>query len=236
MPLPAVVDSLEGVEEPVRKFYTEVKEGELAGHFVLDADITGHPKLTSARAESVGERKKRQTAEASLKAFQDLGYTPEQIAEIKRKAEEHGGEKDPDKLVEKRVKAVRDEFEPVVTERDTLKAENRRLKLTDKVRADFIAAGGFEEDADDVVRLTEATFDLDDKGRPVVLDDEGDPTGQSPKEWFEKVYKKKKPKVFKGSVVPGSGARGGDGGAGAGDLEKLSPTQRLTEARRRGLK
>jgi len=233
MALPGVVDSLDGIEEPVRKFYAKGEDGK----FVLDVDVESHPTTAGLRTTKDKERADRKKAETALKAYQDSGLSPEQITELVKKGKpkgEHDATPDVDKLIEKRVKEAVDALQPDLKERDELKSENRKLKLTDKVRAAFIAAGGIEEDAEDVLRITEAQFDLKD-GKVVVIDEDGDPTSMDPKKWFETVYKVKKPKYFKGKDASGSGARSGDGGSGAGDLDKLSPTQRLTEARRRGI-
>jgi len=226
MALVREVDALDDVPEWAKAGYKQV------GEKWVNDDVEDVGALKGALKK---EREGRELTAKELAAFKNLGMSPDQIAEIKAKAAS-SPDKDVDKLIEKRVAEAKKEFEPVVAERDALKTENRKLKLTDKVRADFIAAGGLEEEADDVVRLTEGRFDLGDKGKIVVLDDEGDPTGQSPKEWFEKIYKKAKPGRFKGSNASGSGARGGDGGSGSNaDLEKLPPEERLAEARRRGI-
>src|SRR6185503_1614540 len=108
--------------------YTKAEDGELAGKFVLDADVSSHPKVTAVKAESIKERKARQTVEAALKAFQDLGLSAEQIAEIKKKAEAGAGGKgdeDFEHKVAKRVQVELDKLKPDLEERDRLKAENR---------------------------------------------------------------------------------------------------------------
>lgn len=239
--LAAVVDSLDGVAEAHRDLYVK-GEGDQAGKFVLDADVESHPAVAGLKSTVKSTRQEREDARAALKAFKDLGYTPEQIAEIKRKAEAGAGDKgdeDFERRVAKRVKEALDKVQPDLDELPKVRAENRKLKLTDKVRGEFILAGGFDEDADDVVRLTEGRFDLDKNGKVVVLDDDGEATSLTPKEWFEKTYKKQKPKLFKGTDASGSGARGGSGAGGSGylaELEKLTPAQRLTRLRQEGAK
>lgn len=223
------VDSLDEVPEWAKAGYKQV------GEKWVNEDIEDVSNLKSAAA---ARKRERDELEAFVKPYKALGLPPDQLAEIVKKAKGEGGSDEQiEARIEKRLKAFREsEHEPVVKERDALKAENRKLKLTDKVRADFLAAGGLDDEADDVVRLTEGRFDLGDKGKIVVLDDEGDPTGQSPREWFEKVYKKSKPGRFKGSNASGSGAKGSDGGAATTvDLEKMPPEERLAEARRRGI-
>lgn len=233
--LAAVLDTLDGVSEAVREFYTEVD-----GRFVLDADVETHPGTEKLRKTASARKREREAVEEELKAFKELGATPEELRDLKKKLEAKPKEGEPEDLerrIEKRVAEVKKEFEPIVTELEAMKAENRMLKLTDKVRAAFIAAGGIEEDADLVLKDTESRFDLDEKSRVVVLDDERDPTGHQPQEWFEKVYKKSRPKFFKGTGAAGGGSTGGGGGSAAPDeLAKLPPAERLSRARELGSK
>ncbi len=237
MGLQGVVDSLEGLDEPIKKLYTEVKDGELAGKFVLDVDVTGHPKVASARAESTKERKARQAVEAELKVYKDLGYSPEQIAEAKRKAETGAGNKDDDdfeKRVTKRVQEALDKVKPDLDRVKTLEEENTELKLDNSLRQDAAAAGMLPEEVEDQIYLLvhgkKPRFKLNEKGKPVVLDDEGDPTGQTPREFFDKL-KKTRPKLFTGTTGGGSGGRGSDGGTVAGEAAtRALPGGRMVEA------
>lgn len=233
--LAAVLDSLDGVAEPLREFYQEQD-----GKYVLDADVEAHPSTEQLRQTAKARKSERESVERTLKEFRDLGMTPEEIRELKGKLTEPPGPGEPkdfEKLVAKRVDEVKKEFEPVVAENDRLKGELKQLRLTDRVRADYIAAGGIEEDAELVLKDTDGRFDLSDKNKVVVLDDDGDPTGMTPKEWFEKKYKPTRKKFFKGTGAAGSGAAGGSGGSDASDdLAKLPPAERLNRARELGLK
>lgn len=232
MALAREVDSLDGIDEKYHGFYAKQENGKY-----LWADLEDVGNLKGALKK---ERDGREFTEKELKAFKDLGLTAEQIRELK---DSKGGEPKPpedvEKLIAKRLAEKEKEWEPVRLERDALKAEVRTLKLTDKVRADFVAAGGIEADAELMLAdpLTQHRFDLNDKGKIVVLDEDGDPTGMTPKEFFEKVYKGKRPKFFKGTGAGGSGASSGDGGSGTSkDLMDLPPAERLAAARERGLK
>lgn len=230
--LAAVLDSLDDVAEGVREFYTEVD-----GRFVLDADVDQHPATEKLRKTASARRREREEVEAQLKEWKDLGATPDEIRELREKARQaidKGDKPDLDKLREKWVAEAKKEFEPVVSERDALRTELVKFKLTDRVRADYLAAGGFEEDAELAIKDNEGRFALGEKDKVQVLDEDGDPTGMTPREFFEKVYKKHRPKFFKGTGAAGGGATGGSGGSGDADLAKLSPAERLTELRRRG--
>lgn len=225
--LAAVVESLDAIEdEGARKFYTEQD-----GKFVLDADVEGHPAVAGLKSTVKAVRGEKELTAKELKAYKDLGFTPEQIAELKEKADRVGKDNpDFEKLLDKRIKEVETKYAKDIEERDALRKENRTLKLTDKVRAAFLASGGRKADADLAVLDTEAVFDLNDKGKIVVLDEDGDPTGKTPEQYFAEVYKAKRPNLFEGSGASGSGARGGAGGSGAdSDVRKL-PGARMVEA------
>lgn len=218
MALVREVDRLDDVPDWARAGYKQVGEKWVNEDV---EDVSGLKNTAAAR------KKERDDLDTQLKAYKALGVPAEQLAEIVKKAKGEGGtDDDVEKRIQKRIDAFKAEhLDPAVKERDALKAENRKLKLTDKVRADFLAAGGLEDEADDVVRLTDGRFDLGEKGKILVLDDEGDATGQSPKEWFEKVYKKSKPARFKGQAGGGSGLRPGDGDHKPGGVLTLTRDQ-----------
>lgn len=220
--LPGVVESLDAVDEAFRPAYVEQD-----GKYVLDAEFDGHPVQAKLKRAIATERESRELTAKELKAFKDLGFSPEQIAEIKAKADAAKDDKQPDfeRVLAKRMQEVEERFKPIVTEAESLRSENRRLKLTDKVRAAAIKAGVIEDEVDDVLRLTEAHFELDKEGRPIVLDDDGDPSDKTPEQWFTEVYKKQRPGRFKGTGGSGSGARGSAGtDAGTGTVT-LTPEQ-----------
>jgi hypothetical protein len=231
--------TVDEIPAPYREMYKPVeKDGKTA--FINDdiEDVTG------LKATVKATRTERDEAKARAKVFEDAGLSADEIDEIKdaiaerKKRGTKTDDDDVEALIDKRIKARDKEvYEPVVKERDELRSENRQLLLTDKVRSAFIAAGGLDEDADDVVRIYEARFDLkigeDKKKKIVVLDEDGDPTGQSPKEFFEKLQESR-PKFFKGSGGSGGGAEPvrAAGGTGAREaLMALPPAERLTASR-----
>lgn len=218
--LPGVLESLDTIDEPLRGAYVEQD-----GKYVLDAEFDGHPAQAKLKRALASERESRELTAKELKAFKDLGFSPEQIAEIKAKADAaHQGQPDLEKILAKRIQEVEERFKPIVTEAEGLRHENRQLKLTDKIRAAALKAGVIEDEVDDVIRLTEAHFDLDKDGRPIVLDDDGDPSGKTPEQWFTEVYKKQRPSRFKGTGGSGSGARGSAGTEPPGAIT-LTPEQ-----------
>ncbi len=233
MALAREVESLDAVPEWAKAGYKQV-EG--TGKWVNE-DIEDVAALKGALGK---ERTAKELTAKELKSFKDLGFTADEIRELQAKVEakrESGGtNEEVEKLVAKRVKEVEDRLKPDLEERDALRAENRQLLLTDKLRADFIAAGGVEDDADDVVRLYGERFELGDKNdkgkrKITVKDDDGDPTGMSPQEWFEKVLKVRKPKFFKGTGATGGGATGGGSGGSGADAEiRKLPGNRMVDA------
>lgn len=214
MALAREVDSLDTVPEYARAGYKQV------GEKWVNEDVEDVSALKGALKK---EREGRELTAKELAAYKAAGATPEEIAELKRKGAPAGPDAEHlETLVNKRLA-------PVLLERDALAAENRTLKLTDKVRADFLDAGGRKVDADLALLETNGRFTLSDKGKVVVLDDDGDPSGVSPKEWFATQYKERRPNLFEGTNASGGGAQhGGSGGSGDADIRKL-PGARMVE-------
>ena len=117
----------------------------------------------------------------------------------------------------------------------------KKYKLIDPLRAIWLEAGGFPEDFDVAMLEIASRFKLVEeegkKPRIVVLDEDKDDTDTSPKEFFEKLYAKQRPKFFKSRTGHGSGADNKqNGGNVAGvDYSKLSPQERLRVAREAGI-
>lgn len=230
MALAREVESLDDVPEYARPGYKQV------GEKWVNEDVEDVSGLRTTMQTERATRKTLEKEVAELRPFKELGMSAREIAdqkaEIARLRASGGSQDDVEKLIEKRLKQVRDEeLGPVAKERDTLRAENRDLKLTDKIRAAFLEAGGRKEDVDLAVLDTTKRFDLNDKGKIVVLDDEGDPTGETPKEWFEKRYKTSRPNLFNGSGASGGGASGGGpGGSGDAEVRKLTGARMVESA------
>lgn len=231
--LPAVYDKLDAIPEPVREYYTEQD-----GKFVLNAEVETHPAVGGLKSALGKERDGRKKVEETYK-----GIDPARYHQLVKEAEEreHQGKPDLDKIVEKRVKETELKFAPVLERVSVLEKENRTLKLDDRVKAAALKAGMLPEDVDDEMTILlhgrKPRFDLNDEGRVIVLDDDGDPLNVPPEKWFAETYKSRKPKVFAGTTGSGSGARGSTGGSGSiKELENLPPAARLTRARELGMK
>lgn len=84
MALKAVLDSLDGLEEGLRSLYTQKD-----GRFVLD--VEGLEDTSGLKSALEKERKAAREYERKIRAWQELGKTPEEIAELleaQKKAEE----------------------------------------------------------------------------------------------------------------------------------------------------
>lgn len=225
--LAPVVESLDKIPEAQREFYTEQD-----GKYVLDTDVTSHPgtsALKSALGKERDEKKERGARVSQLE--QEIADLK---AKIEQKEEKGGDTKDLDKLLKKREDDLRAEFAPKLKELEDLKASNRREAKERVMRTAALKAGVMEERLEDALLSANRHFELDEKtGKLQVVDGDGDPTGQTPEEFFAKKFKEVKPWFYKGADTSGSGAEPETkGGAGKGDgLEGLSPVQRINAFR-----
>jgi hypothetical protein len=212
--LPAVIESLDKVEEAFRGAYVE-KEG--GGGFVLDADVEAHPTvagLKTAKERATAERKR---LEAALKPFEgvDRARYDQLVKEAEEREAAGGGEKDPEKLRKKIEADIRKELEPVITERDTLKGQLEKHQLFDVADAAALKGGVLPERLEDA-RAVYGRFVRLHAGKVEVLDKEGDPTGESVEKFFAEQFKAMKPWFYAGSGASGGGAQQSASGGGAG--------------------
>lgn len=216
--LAAVLESLDSVAEPLRELYTEVD-----GKFVLDADVEGHPAVGGLKSALEKERKERKDLLARIRGAGDpaeLDRLKAELEELKGKA---AGESKPD------VEALRKKWDAesatrlqaIERERDQSRAELRQLKLDDRLRLAALDAGVRKSALEDVLEVTRRHFDLDDKGRVVVLDDDGDPSSKTVEKFFEGL-KETKSWFFEGAPGAGSGTRGGGGSGLSGGVLTIS--------------
>lgn len=227
--LPAVIESLDKVDEPFRSAYVE-KEG--GGGYVLDADVEAHPTVAGLRTTKDKATAARKAAETALARFKDVD--PERYAQLVKEAEDReaaGGDKPDVEKLRKKVEAdVRKELEPTIRERDELKVAMEKHQLFDVADAAALKGGVLPERLDDA-RKVYADFIRLNAGKKVeVLDDEGEPSGETLEKFFAERFKKQKPWFYAGSGASGGGATGG-GGSGGGDAEvRKLPGGRMVEA------
>lgn len=121
----------------------------------------------------------------------------------------------------------------------TLERDLRHYKLTVPLRDIAVKAGVIAEDLDLVMLDVQSRFKLDENGKIVVLDSDGDVSDVTPQKFFETLYKEQRPKFYKASDAGGSGAHNdkkGGGAVSAAEFLKLSPAEQLKRARESGSK
>jgi hypothetical protein len=117
---------------------------------------------------------------------------------------------------------------PIEDERDRYKAENRKLKLTDRVQALYLANGGMSDRVEDAMLVLERRTDLGDADGIVWKDKEGGITADTPEVFFRRL-KGEKPWLFQGTGSSGSGASESNGQGGSEN--SVTPAQALERKR-----
>lgn len=190
MALKAILDSVDDLDENLQPLYAEQKEGPAKGKFLLQVEGVNGFALENVdglkRALST-ERSAKEEAEAKLKDFGDLN--PDEARKAIEKAERLSKidpEKEADKIVEERVKAVREkmeaahkaELEKLTGERDSLSKEvEQGARLAAKAAA-FDKHGAIPERRaalDAYVDRYLRTEVVDGKRVTKVVDDDGNP-------------------------------------------------------------
>lgn len=106
-------------------------------------------------------------------------------------------------------------LKPIEEERDRVKAENRKLKLDDRVRALGLKYGWMPDRVEKAMRDLQGRVDLtEDEKSIVVKDAAGNLTTEPIDDFLQKTYKKEAPFFYAGSGGAGSGSEGSGGGAG----------------------
>jgi len=207
MPLPTFA-TLDEVPEAVRDGYIEKN-----GKWVPD---------NSADRTILAEKKAADAELARLRAA--LGDTkPEDIAAL-RKAQKDAEEAeqrkagDFDKLLEKRLNETKAEYEKRINELAPYKTKYEDRELDIAIRDAAAKAGVISEDMKHVLQITKGSrVKLDEKtGKPVVVDADGDVTGQSVEKFFAETFKAEAPKFYEAAGGSGGGATGGTAAAKAG--------------------
>ena len=195
MPL-KLYDSQDAVPDALRATAIETKDGKFA---VVEEDASlgekGERALEAAKTKAREEERARKAAE-------------KQLEELKLKAEAAEKGISEAALEEIRQKANADK-KPLEDELATVKAENRKLKLTDRVQALYLANGGMSDRVEDAMLVLDRRTELGDAGGIVFKDKDGKATADTAETFFPKL-KIEKPWLFKGSGSRGSGARGSD--------------------------
>ena len=227
MALPRTVESIEEVDEKFREAYVESDKG----GFILDIEGVDNVDHLRNAYEKVKEDKKQlakraKEAENQLKALE--GIDPEQYRELVdlkerielEKLESEGEYKKALQTTEEKYKTTlskeRDKYTSLLNEatekQQTLMQQLEQVQLVEKGKTAMIKSGVLAEDVDDVWSLTSKYFQLGEDAKPVVLDDDGNPTSLTIDEFYDNVYKERKPKFY-------ASKRKGGGGSPTGNKE-----------------
>lgn len=211
MPLPTFAKQ-EEIPEAFRSEYEE-------------RDGVWHPKATGEleverkkRAELLDEKKKEEKRRQDVERERD---------ELKRSADAKAAG-----ISEEELQKIRDAEaaarKPIEDELAQAKAENRKLRLTDRVQALALKFGVLPDRIEDAMQLLEKRTDLTDANGIVVKDKNGAVTTEKIEDFLQKTFKAEKPWLYAGSGGAGSGSPGPGGG---GDPPP-APDKEAQEARR----
>lgn len=193
-------ESKDAIPEEFREAAIETKDGRFL--VVRDEDTSG---LKSALEKERGARKEAEKAAKERAArLQEL--------ELEAKASKEGLTTDKLKEIRQQVAA---EYEPFKAKAEQYAAENRALKLNDRVKA-LLAKAEFV-DAEVAWKLFGEQFDLTEDGQPIVKD----APGTSLDAHIAKIAEAH-PYLVKGSQIAGGGAAGAKAGAAPASPTKVS--------------
>lgn len=220
-----IIENLDSVPEAEKANWTEVD-----GKFQRDVEMPDVSGLKSAL------QKEREAREASAKnlaeniaKFKDVD--PEKYATMIKAHEEGLTEKE---RFENALKKRDAEIERVKLEGDSkakdLEQKLHKFHLDREARKAALDAGVIPEDIDDVLLITAKNRRLDEEGNIVVVDEDGDPTAKTLKEFYSKDFKELKPRYFPG-IPGGGGTPPGTHKTGNADITKMTPRERLDYSR-----
>lgn len=214
MPLPTF-DSRDEIPEAFRESYVE-RNGKFVPDDGFQRQLLDEKKKADAELakirQALGDRKPEDIA-ALLKAQQEAEE------ERQRKAGEH------DKILEKRINETKAEYEKRISELAPYKTKYEDSVLEGAIRKAAIAANVNAKDLEEyVIPLTKGRrITLDEQGKLVVKDKEGDPTGLTVEKFFAETFKAESPKFYEGTGGSGGGATAGTGGkVGPGGTIKIT--------------
>jgi ribosomal protein L22 len=242
MSLQLIVDTLEGLAEPVAALYAKGEDGK----FKLGVD--GVPDVTNLQKALRAERDARAAADRIAKDFEGLDAT-----EVRNMLKQMEGNEEAqllkagkiDDVIARRTQKLVQENERKLKEAmDKVSAESSRAQkliakvLDGAVTAAASKAGLHPQAIDDAMLHARAIFSLDDGGNAVQMGEDGKPvlgkdgkTPFTPAEWLESM-REQKPHWFP-ATANGGGARNSSG-TPRQDLSKLSPVERMNIARQQG--
>ena len=223
------VPTLDEVEENLRSFYSEKEEG---GKKVYILEVEGavpKDKLDEFRSGNISERKKREEAEAALKAFKDLKMTPDEVRELAdKRAELEAGKLvksgDLEAAVEQRVAGLVKDHKALVESLTGELGETKQQLATRVIDGTILTTArkyGLRKGADsDIVARGHRVFRMHE-GKMTAFEADGktvkfgktgvDPL--TPEEWMKEQAEESAKHLF--AENSGGGASGGSAGGGS---------------------
>jgi hypothetical protein len=199
-----ILDSLDSVSQELRPVYTEHE-----GKFILDPDkYAEHQKkpLLDKNKQLITELRSAQGQAKRFESLKDLD--DDQLGQLLETHNSNGDTKaKSDEGTTKLTKKHADEKKKLQDQIDSLTKEVKHYKLILPLKDIALEAGIFPDSVDLVIYDTGKYFRLDDNGKIVVLDEDGDPTDVTPQKFFSDVYKERRPRFYAPSNAGGSGAR-----------------------------
>lgn len=244
MTIEFVVDSIDAVDESLRGAYIENE-----GKYAFDPDKYAELKaagLKKKNYELIDAQKKLKGELSKFEKFKDVDPADlEEFFEYREAKQTGNGEagKDgaPDEAARKYEKALKkweskynSEAQAWAAEREQIMGELRHYKLTVPLKEIALKAGVLPDDIDLALLETSKFFKLTDDNKIVVLDEDGDPTGDTPEKFFKEVYRERRPKFYQATGAAGSGATPGAKAGANGrktmaraTFEKLPPVDQM---------
>ncbi len=207
--------------------------------------------ISRLNGEAKGHREAKEAAEAKLKPFEGISDPAaakkalETIANLDAKKLVDAG--DVEKVKAEAIKAVEEQYKPIVAERDALKTELYSEKIGGAFARSKVIADKFVIPVDMVQARFGSNFKLEE-GKVVAYDQNGNKvfSKSNPGELagFDEALETLvaaypyKEHILKGTGGSGGGARGGNGGGdpakkqmGRDEFAKLSPTDQMSKMR-----
>jgi hypothetical protein len=222
--------TVEDINEVAEPFRSEYKLDEASGHYKLDTDHEDPAELKGALKK---ERERGKVADELKKLFP--GKTLAQIkADLDKRAAAGDDDETDDKakrLIEKAEQRVRDELTPQAQRAKELEVENQTLRIDNDRTRTLDKMGDkpgtpFVDSRETLLDLTRKFFKVVD-GKTVVVDADGDPTGETVEKFYAITAKKLFPRLYQGSGNNGSGSETSTRTHGAADQTKLSATDKI---------
>lgn len=190
MSLP-IFKSAEEVPDAFRSIYEE-QNGE------WHAKVEPVPDVTKLQSALDAERTQKGEVDKERKRLE------KELTDLKRKetAAQHGIS---DEQLEKLREEDASKRRPIEDELATLRSENRKLKLTDRVQALALKAGVMQDRIEDAMLNLDKRVDLTDGENIVVKDKAGNVTTEKVEDFLAKTFKTEKPWLY-----------GYEGGSGSG--------------------